>query len=367
MRRSDFIAIKFFDCFSGIGGFRSGLEQAGGFECVAYCEIDKYAAAAYRAMYDTEKEVYYDDVTRINTAEMPDFDLFTGGFPCQPYSVASSHPRGFDDPRGALFFELARVIREKQPAAFLLENVPALLVHNKCETFKAILCTLSELGYIIEWRVLNSKSWLPQERKRVYIVGHHRADRAGEIFHFEERGGADLCKVIGGTQGQRVYDHSGIACTQCAGDGGQGVHTGLYTVDMNPDPKLLDYIRCIMARYDSGITNFKGSSSGVLVEMSPMVIDLADKNEFFESERTAYAVVVVDENGKIRYFRIRKLLPLESWRAQGYTTEQFNKAASIGLSDAQLYKQAGNSVSVPVIKAIGERIRDIIFDGGDEK
>ena len=173
-------------------------------------------------------------------------------------------------------------------------------------------------------------------------------------------------KIIGGTQGQRVYDSGGIACTQCAGDGGQGVHTGLYTVDMNPDPKLLDYIRCIVARYDSGITNFKGTSSGVLVEMSPRVIDLADKSEFFESERTAYAVVVVDENGKERYFRIRKLMPSESWRAQGFTTEQFNKAAALGICDSRLYKMSGNSVSVPVIKAIGERIRDIIFDGGEK-
>lgn len=135
---------------------------------------------------------------------------------------------------------------------------------------------------------------------------------------------------------------------------------------MNPDPKVLDYIRCIVARYDSGVTNFKGTSSGVLVEMDPIVIDLADKSEFFESERTAYAVVAADKNGKIRYFRIRKLMPLESWRAQGYTTEQFNKVAALGISDSRLYKMAGNAVSVPVIKAIAERIREIIFDGGEQ-
>ncbi|MCM1167266.1 MAG: DNA (cytosine-5-)-methyltransferase, partial [Ruminococcus sp.] len=115
------------------------MEQAGGFECVGFCEIDKHATAAYRAMYDTEKEVYYDDVTRIDTAEMPDFDLFVGGFPCQPYSVASSHPRGFADPRGALFFELARIIKDKRPTAFLLENVPSLLGHCSGETFRAVI------------------------------------------------------------------------------------------------------------------------------------------------------------------------------------------------------------------------------------
>ena len=358
------IAIKYFDMFSGIGGFRSGLEQAGGFECVGFCEIDPYAAAAYKALYNTEKEAYYSDITRIDTAEMPDFDLLVGGLPCQPYSVASADRKGLDDPRGALFFEFARILKDKQPAAFCIENVRGLLSHKKGESYRQILLTLSELGYIIEWRVLNTRSWLPQERKRVYIVGHHRADRAGKIFSFKESGGANLLKVIRRTQGQRVYDSSGIACTQCAGDGGQGVHTGLYTVDLNTDPKILDYIRCILARYDSGITKFKGTNSGVLIEMSPMVINLADKSEFFESERTAYAVAVVDENGITRYFRIRKLMPLESFRAQGFSTEQFNKVAAFGISDSRLFKMAGNAVSVPVIKAIGERIRDIIFDGG---
>ena len=118
------------------------MEQAGGFECIGFCEIDRHAAAAYRAIYETEKEVYYDDVTRIDTAGMPDFDLFVGGFPCQPYSAASSNPRGFADPRGALFFDLARIIKDKRPAVFLLENVPTLLRHQSGKTYGTILYTL---------------------------------------------------------------------------------------------------------------------------------------------------------------------------------------------------------------------------------
>ncbi len=90
---SDFIAIKFFDAFAGIGGFRSGLEQAGGFECIGFCEIDKYAAAAYRAIYNTEKEVYYDDIKRIDPEKMPNFDLFVGGFPCQSYPEKKNIPK----------------------------------------------------------------------------------------------------------------------------------------------------------------------------------------------------------------------------------------------------------------------------------
>ena len=118
-------AIKFFDCFAGIGGFRSGLEKAGGYECIGFCEIDKNAETAYRAMYDTEKEVFYNDITKINAEEMPDFDLFVGGFPCQPFSVAGKR-RGFEDTRGTLFYHISRVIKHKRPAAFLLENVPGL-------------------------------------------------------------------------------------------------------------------------------------------------------------------------------------------------------------------------------------------------
>ncbi len=118
-------AIKFFDCFAGIGGFRSGLEKAGGYECIGFCEIDKNAESAYRAMYDTEKEVFYNDITKINAEEMPDFDLFVGGFPCQSFSVAGKR-RGFKDTRGTLFHHIARVIKHKRPAAFLLENVPGL-------------------------------------------------------------------------------------------------------------------------------------------------------------------------------------------------------------------------------------------------
>lgn len=105
---------------------------------------------AYKAIYNTEKEAYYSDITTIDTAGMPDFDLLVGGLPCQPYSVASSNRRGLDDSRGALFFEFARIIGEKQPAAFFVENVPFLLSHNSGETFEKILGTFSELGYCTE-------------------------------------------------------------------------------------------------------------------------------------------------------------------------------------------------------------------------
>ena len=125
--------IKYFDIFAGIGGFRSGLEKAGGFQCVGYCEIDKYAKKAYETLYDTENEVYYDDVRKIDPNELPDLDLICGGFPCQSFSIAGKR-KGFSDTRGTLFFEIARIAAIKKPKYLLLENVPGLLSHN-CLSF----------------------------------------------------------------------------------------------------------------------------------------------------------------------------------------------------------------------------------------
>ncbi len=280
---------------------------------------------------------------------MPDFDLFVGGFPCQPYSVASSHPRGFDDPRGALFFELARIIKEKRPAAFLLENVPALIGHRSGETFRAVLYTLSELGYCVEWMVHNSARFgVPQSRRRTYIVGHRRPERAGKIFPVECGDCESPVKIIGGSQGSRVYSAEGTAVTQCAG-GGSGGKTGLYFFDMNPDFDFTENARCLLARYDSGVSNHKGVNSGIFIEGD-----------------CPGAVRFIDKNGVLRIGILRKLMPIESWRLQGFDDDQFNRAAALGLSDGQLYKMAGNAVSVPVIKAIGEKIRDVIFNGGSE-
>ncbi len=337
--------------FSGIGGFRSGLEQAGGFECVGFCEIDAYAVAAYRAMYETGEEAYYDDITRIDTTEMPDFDLLVGGLPCQPYSAASANRRGLDDPRGALFFEFARIIREKRPAAFFVENVPFLLSHQSGETFEKILGTFSELGYHAEWMVYNSSAFgLPQSRRRVYIIGYTDPKCAGKIFPVRCGSEKNPKELIGGKQGQRVYDVNGAAVTQCASAGGWGGKTGLYFIDMNPNPQLTEKARCLIARYDSGIGNRKGVNSGVFIEG-----DGINTISFY------------DKHGNLRIGRIRKLMPCEGWALQGFTREQFDKAAAVGLSDSHLYRLAGNAVSVPVIKAIGEKIRDIIFDGGSEK
>ena len=143
--------------FAGIGGFRAGLDRAGGFQCVGHCEIDKYADASYRAIHDIrEEERYYPDARKIDPNDLPGFDLLCGGFPCQAFSNAGRR-KGFEDARGTLFFEIARLAQARRPAYLLLENVPGLLTHDQGRTFSAILATLNDLGYRVEWMVLNAQ------------------------------------------------------------------------------------------------------------------------------------------------------------------------------------------------------------------
>ena len=143
--------IKFVDMFSGIGGFREGLTRAGGFECVGHCEIDKYANRSYNALFDTKGEWFIEDARKADPSTMPDFQLLCGGFPCQTFSIAGSR-KGFGDPRGTLFFELARLAEARKPPYLLFENVVGLINHDHCRTFATILNTLDRLGYGVEWQ-----------------------------------------------------------------------------------------------------------------------------------------------------------------------------------------------------------------------
>ena len=180
------MAIKYLDMFSGIGGFRSALDRVGGFECIGFCEIDEKAKETYEAIYDTKGELYFNDAREINPNALPDIDLICGGFPCQSFSIAGKRG-GFNDVRGTLFFEIARIAAAKKPKYLLLENVPGLLSHDKGRTFATILGTLDELGYDVAWQVLNSANFgVPQSRKRVFIVGFLRGKCAGRVLSFAD-------------------------------------------------------------------------------------------------------------------------------------------------------------------------------------
>ena len=358
--------IRVFDAFSGIGGFRSAFERVGGFEMVGWCEIDKFAQKSYRAMFDTGGEEFYENIRDIDTDRLADFDLLTGGFPCQPFSVAGKR-KGIADERGDLFFELARILKAKKPRYFIFENVPGLLGIEEGRTFKIILETLCDLGYCCEWLVHDSAGFgVPQSRKRVYLAGCLGVDCTGKILAFgnsNEENSRKVKQLIGGCQGQRVYAPDGLAVTQCSGSGGMGGKTGLYLIDMNYPPTLTDKARCITARQDSGVSKHKGEHSGVLVEDGPRAILNPFKEEVYQNGRRVkepnepmFTLTVVDRHGIVHQGRIRRLMPIECWRLQGFTTEQFRKVEAAGLSDAQLYKQAGNAVTVNVVEALARNL-----------
>lgn len=372
-------SIKFLDMFAGIGGFREGLQLAGDFKCVGYCECDKYAQQSYRALFNCEEEWYSSDARKIEPDELPEFDLLCGGFPCQAFSIAGTR-KGFGDPRGTLFFELARVAEARKPRYLLFENVPGLLNHNGGRTFAAILDTLERLGYFVEWQVLNSKDFgVPQSRRRVYIVGYLDERCRGKILPFTSANATPLACIHDGPQGSRVYDPSGVSCTLTSSAGGVGGKTGLYQVgfpikeatskgykmaypgdsidlaypqmntrrgrvgrkiahtlttdatqgtligtprfvDMNEDPEITEISRCLTAKQNGGIRKHKREASGVLV------------------------------GG-----RIRRLTPRECLRLQGWADDRIDQILAIQ-SDNQVYKQAGNGVTVTVVEAIGRRL-----------
>ena len=366
--------IRYFDMFAGVGGFRAGLDLAGGFRCIGHCEIDKYADASYRAIHAPGKEeVYYPDARTIDPKELPDFDLLCGGFPCQAFSTAGRR-KGFEDARGTLFFELARVVKEKRPSYLFLENVVGLLSHDRGRTFGVILSTLYDLGYHVEWTVLNSKHFgVPQSRRRLFLIGYLDPRCAGKILPVFGTDAKALVQIVPGRHGTRVYDADGLACTLTAAQGGGGAHTGLYFVDLTKgNPKITPNARCLNTRQDGSLTNFKGQNSGVLYvkEATKKGYKKAHEGDSVDlgfvgsntrrgrvGKNVAHTLQTCCIQGIVaRSGRVRRLMPRECFRLQGFSEDQIDKILAIN-SDAQTYKQAGNSVTVPVIEAIGRRIR----------
>lgn len=350
--------MRFLDVFSGIGGFRMGLENSG-HTCIGHIERDKYALKSYKAIYDIKENEYEGkDITEIEdfTELKGKFELLTGGFPCQSFSIAG-HRKGFDDIRGTMFFYLAKILEQAKPQFLLFENVKGLLSHDRGNTFGVILSTLDALGYNTQWQLLNSKDFgVPQNRERVYITGYLREGSGREIFplkrasrkdygneytttvHTKYRGNGGetyikseqtLLKLNKKPQAQTVYSTDGLACTLSANGGGQGGKTGLYAIPiLTPD------------RVKKRQNGRRYKTDG-----EPM---------FTLTAQDRHGVII---GNKGRYFRIRRLTPKECWRLQGFPDWAFEKAKEAGTSDTQLYKQAGNAVTVNVIQAIGQELK----------
>ena len=308
---------------------------------------------------------------------MPDFQLLCGGFPCQTFSIAGSR-KGFGDPRGTLFFELARLAEARKPPYLLFENVPGLLSHDGGRTFATILNTLDRLGYGVEWQCLNSKDFgVPQSRNRVYIVGYLDERCRGKVFPFTETAGSSLIQTHGGHQGERVYSPEGLSCTLAANPGGFGGKTGLYEVGVPikcatktgyqmaqvGDSIDLSYATVNSRRGRVGkeiahtlTTGCQQGTVEVRPVKNPIKSDLARN-----TERTGkpgapmHTLTTKDRHGVLYEGRIRRLTPRECLRLQGWADDRIDTVLAIQ-SDNQAYKQAGNGVTVHVVEAIGRRI-----------
>ena len=307
---------KFIDLFAGIGGIRLAFQNLGG-KCVFTSEWDTYSKKTYDANFG---EVPFGDITKIDENEIPDHDILLGGFPCQPFSIAGvskknalGRAHGFlDETQGTLFFDVARIIKHKMPKAFMLENVKNLVSHDKGKTFKIIKETLKELGYSIHFKVLDGQHFVPQHRERIIIVGfNNNVFKGKETFEFPKMGDAKFA----------VRD--------------------ILEDEVDPKYTLSDKLWNYLQEYAKK-HKAKGNGFG---------FGLTNLDSISRTMSARYykdgAEILIPQDG----LNPRRLTPRECARLQG-----FPDSFEIPVSDNQAYKQFGNSVTVPLIQAVGKQL-----------
>lgn len=291
--------LRYFSTFSGIGGFELAIERAAKLAflaptCVGYSEINPYSISVYERHFKEHKN--YGDITKINTDTLPDFDLLVGGFPCQSHSILGKRA-GLNDERGEVFFDLVRVLKAKRPKYFVFENVKGLLSSNNGEAFRTILTSLDELGYYVEWRVLNGTHFgTPQERERIAIVG-----------------------VLGGTPRTKILSFAGKQATRTHLD-----ETKFVSYCRSRDKVMLKNVANTLTASYTGLGSYN----------EPGVIDGGEA---------------------------RRLLPIECERLQGFPDNWTAWLGSGKRnSDSQRYKQCGNAICVPMFVAVFESLFRLI-------
>ena len=382
--------MKYIDLFGGIGGFNYGIKQATkDWECVWYCDQDKYSVQTYNKNFGTNYEPT--DISSIRTKDIPDHDIICAGFPCQSFSVAGKR-RGFEDVRGTMFFEIMRIAKAKRTKYLFLENVKGLLNHDKGKTFTTIIQTLEELGYNTQWMVLNSKFFgVPQNRERVFIIGNLRGESRPEILPF----GEDAREIPGVSQDKQM------------GKGKEEkIMFDMYNKNMRAEcPTLLEPHHNSIALFDENKKTYtfkafdgsskedgrairehkvKGESSCLTSQMGmggnnvPMIqqdnpsinedgtITALDShyykgvgsrgNKWRAMINATQSPTLTTELSKvsgnflknwIKKGFLRRLTPIECERLQGFPDNWTE-----GVSDTQRYKQCGNAVTTNVITAI---------------
>lgn len=328
--------LKSIDLFAGIGGIRLGFENAfgEGIETVFVSEWDKYAQKTYSENFKDDFSIA-GDITQIDAKDIPDFDICLAGFPCQAFSLAGAR-KGFDDDykgmcRGTLFLDVARICEEHKPKVIFCENVKGLVIHDKGRTFKIITKTFEDLGYKVFYKVLNSKDYgVPQNRERIYIVAF-RNDIHSDNFTFPEP--TDTNKVLAD-----IIEEQEVS-----------VKYYLSTV-------YLDTLRKHKARHAAKGNGF-GYEIRDLQGIAGAIVcgGMGRERNLVIDNRLTNFVPVTKIKGEVNREGIRKMTPREWARLQGFPDNY-----KLALADVHLYKQFGNSVTVPVITAIAKQIKLIL-------
>ncbi len=310
---------KFIDLFSGMGGFRIAFEKLGG-KCVFSSDIDKYAQETYFINFG---DIPHGDITKIDAKDIPEHDILCAGFPCQAFSIAGKR-LGFEDTRGTLFFDVARILKEKKPKAFILENVRGLVNHDGGKTLEVILSTLKEIGYSYKYAMLNAKDYnVPQNRERWYCIGV-RSDLGLDIENFSFPEKKELTNVL-----SKIIETCEDKEYQVSDRCWENIEKFVKEKEIKISPSTLAYdirpSRCHFVKGD--VSNCLTAKMGTGGNNVPVVI----------SQR-------------------RKLTERECLRLMGYPNTYKVKKGF------QTYKQIGNSVVIPVISEIAEKLIRFIND-----
>ncbi len=325
--------LRFIDLFAGIGGIRIGFETHGG-KCVFTSEWNKFAQKTYLANFPLSSDhIFVGDITEVDEKDIPDHEILLAGFPCQPFSIAGVSkknalgiPHGFEcTTQGTLFFDIARIIAEKQPKAFLLENVKNLLSHDKGNTFKVIIQTLrEELGYEVHYKVIDGQHFVPQHRERILIVGFKgKTDFSWDGLQLPEKGAIRLSAILHPQDGSEKPEEPFTV-------GVKARVNSKYTLT----PKLWDYLRAYAEKHRKAGNGFGFG----LVNADDIARTLSARYYKDGSE-----ILVSQGNRK----RPRRLTPRECARLMGFSDDFI-----IPVSDTQAYRQFGNSVVMPVMQEI---------------
>lgn len=332
---------RFIDLFAGIGGFRLAMEAAGG-ECVFTSEIDRWCQQTYSANFSVTHPLH-GDIREVHEDDIPDFDILVAGFPCQPFSIAGvskkralGQPEGFAcDTQGTLFFDIARILAARRPTAFLLENVRNLVSHDRGKTFQIILATLEqELGYHVQWRILDAAAWLPQHRERIFIVGF----REPTAFVFND---LPIPLPPGPRMRSILHPENGSEMSEEPYTHGQRAQVDKkYILTKH----LWTYLKAYARRHRA-----RGNGFGYgLVGLEDISRTLSARYYKDGSE------ILVDRGGRKNP---RRLTPRECARLMGFD-QPSGSHFIIPVSDTQAYRQFGNAVAVPVATTVARHMQE---------